>query len=796
MGTTCASFHALWRGSVDDAAKAISRAYTKLGYERVKKPPAEGGKQVILLARASERYVSVFDSTNADLDSGELKDAALAASKLLKTGAVVTSLYDSDSYEFVVFSNGRQVDLLMTDADSYNGPLKRLAGKSRVTQWNRIFGSVATVEQVERTAAPGSAFADDAVTGLCRLIGLPGERAQRHFSDFAEEGDATLALDFRKKEIAAPIPDGQIALRNYFDPHNSRKLLVYPAAWPMPVGQDGILTWLLLSDGAGFRGGTAAIEVSGPEGLAFSTGIINGAKFHNGQIVGGYELPANAPAETARAYLDSKRFVPTPVDRRSPGVQHYHAEYPNLYVPPITPASTTQIIVVLQLHIAASHRGEWDVRVTLHPGPDGEYSCELPRARVTAMEQGWLPVVSGLNPKAAYDTADIVEPPLSDSLMDVMVRRYGSHRFTDAPEAEAKAALQHQLSAGREHNYKAWLQDLQHLRQRLPNERGLDHPAVASNVVILLDEGQPTLDHCRAYIEDWLRLLTATGGLIRVRTERQMTAAFHVGKTRKEWSADTVVADKAWGKLFDSANEYQTLIIEFIDAGGEFPIAGMGLNCTFRMRRTAASSRETEADAYNARALAQTIAKMHGRETRDAVPGETVHLYNWVINHPDCLARLGTSIGEMTARLDALAAAAAPLQAWHGQATWIPVFDRAESFESTVYEEMSALNFFRGIHHSLAFGLKDRRLTSQWCRNILRMVAPHLWLCPDLMAPLDRTALERVAIVSESGGSTRLEKRPDCAIDDLELALLPILPIESTRLTVRQASPPPRFLAL
>jgi hypothetical protein len=53
MGTTCASFHALWHGSVDDAAKAISRAYSKLGYERLRKPPAKGGKQVILLARAS-----------------------------------------------------------------------------------------------------------------------------------------------------------------------------------------------------------------------------------------------------------------------------------------------------------------------------------------------------------------------------------------------------------------------------------------------------------------------------------------------------------------------------------------------------------------------------------------------------------------------------------------------------------------------------------------------------------------------------------------------------------------------
>jgi hypothetical protein len=108
MGSTCASVHILWRGNNGEAAKAIRRAYAKLGWERAKKAPAEGGKHVILLARAGESYVSIYDSTNADLDSGELKDAALAASKLLKTGAVFTSLYDSDSYEFVVFNNGRQ----------------------------------------------------------------------------------------------------------------------------------------------------------------------------------------------------------------------------------------------------------------------------------------------------------------------------------------------------------------------------------------------------------------------------------------------------------------------------------------------------------------------------------------------------------------------------------------------------------------------------------------------------------------------------------------------------------------
>src|SRR5579859_5752549 len=197
MGTTCASFHALWRGSVDDAAKAISRAYTKLGYERVKKLPAEGGKQVILLARPSERYVSVFDSTNADLDSGELKDAALAASKLLKTGAVVTSLYDSDAYEFVVFNNGRQV----TSQEGYAGPLKRLRGRARGIQWSNIFGRGLTSEVIEQASRSPSAFAEHALVALSGLIGLPGDRPQRYYGDFAANGEAVTTLQFAKKQV-------------------------------------------------------------------------------------------------------------------------------------------------------------------------------------------------------------------------------------------------------------------------------------------------------------------------------------------------------------------------------------------------------------------------------------------------------------------------------------------------------------------------------------------------------------------------------------------------------------------
>jgi hypothetical protein len=553
----------------------------------------------------------------------------------------------------------------------------------------------------------------------------------------------------------------------------------------MPVRRKELLTWLLLSEGAGFKGGAATIAVIGPSGLAFSSGVINGAKFHNGQIVGGYELSRDASAEAAKAYLASKRFALTPAGPGGAGEQNYRAEYPNLYVPPLTPSQTTQIIVILQLHLTAAQPGEWQVKVTLQPGSESGYSCGLPPARVAAVEQGWLPIVSTLNPKATYDTTDMPEGQLPDSVMDFLVQRSGDYRYRTMPAAEARAMLRRQFTQGREHHYKAWLQDLHHRLQRLPNDRRLDYPAIASNVAILHDKGQPTLDVCRAYLEQWLRSFAGKGGEVRVRAERQMTEAFHVGKTRKSWAAASVLADKAWARLFDAANEYQAIVVDFLPAGGEFPIAGMGLHGSLRMRKAVSSpALDPLADEYTAAVLALTLRKMRGRDFGELPPDHTVHLFSWVINHADCLQHLDTTPGDMKARLDALASDHAPLQAWHAEATWIPVFDRAEDYEDTVYEDMSSLNFFRGILHEYQHGLKDRRMSAAWCGNVLRMVTPHLWLCRGLLEQLDKSALEHVATTTEQNGSIKVVKRPDCTMEDFELALLPILPIESARLTV------------
>jgi hypothetical protein len=64
---------------------------------------------------------------------------------------------------------------------------------------------------------------------------------------------------------------------------------VYPASWPVAIGSKRLATWLILSQGAGFSGGTASLRLSGRGTLVLPRAIISGCKFHNGQIVGALE---------------------------------------------------------------------------------------------------------------------------------------------------------------------------------------------------------------------------------------------------------------------------------------------------------------------------------------------------------------------------------------------------------------------------------------------------------------------------------------------------------------------------
>ncbi|MGA3041904.1 MAG: hypothetical protein ABSF54_14045 [Bryobacteraceae bacterium] len=718
---------------MDDAAKAISRSYCKLGYERVKKAPAEGGKHVVLLAPTGQSYVSVYDSDNAKLDSGELKDLALAASKALKTAAIFTSLYDSDTYEFIVFANGRQIDLLMTDGESYDGPMKRLSGKSRAAKWSSLFGRTLSIGQIQQAMTQQTAFADNVVAGLSELIGLRGGQPQLNYQDFLHEGHQIAATFYFKKKPRAlsDIPPGEIRLADYFDPDNCRMRAVYPASWPIPIGSKRLATWLILSQGGGFRGGTAAIRLSGPGTLLLSRAIINGHKFHNGQIVGALEPVArNLTQEDVAKLVEAMRFKVMPVSSSAESCT-YSGEFPNLIVPAMTPERTTQILLVLQMDLTPQAAGEWEINVSIQPGTQTAYRHKLPPLRITAVEQTWIPVVSGLNPKTRYDKSNL------------------------------SATHLHEL------NYK---------QSTIPGLRQLDHPAVTSSVAILKDEGQVTLDACKTWLEAWLRpLADRQEGEIRIDAEKQMSSSLHVGKAKKTMPVSGFLSDRIWGKLFDCASDYQSVLVTFVPKGAECAIAGVGLQHSI----TEFIGRGKE--EYD-KPTADTLRAMRGRPFGSLAQGDTWHVFKWLANHADGYRYLDTSAGDMEWQLDSFAAERLPLQAWTSQSTWIPAFDQAGGYEQTVYEESSVLNWFRGILDG--HGLEHGKMTAQWCGNVLRMVAPQLWLCRNLIDQVNRAALERVAQVGETNGAYKIALRPGCALDELELALLPILPVESARISV------------
>ena len=178
--------------------------------------------------------------------------------------------------------------------------------------------------------------------------------------------------------------------------------------------------------------------------------------------------------------------------------------------------------------------------------------------------------------------------------------------------------------------------------------------------------------------------------------------------------------------------------------------------------------------------LADTLSKMRGRPFDRAPVVNTVHVFNWVLNHADCYRYLGTSVGDLKDRLDDFAAHYSVLQAWHSQYTWRPLFDHADDYHRTVYEEHSVLNWFRGILQNDG-GLNASKMSLQWCSNVLRMVTPHMWMCRTLLEQVDRAALEAVAHLTETNDAFKIALREGQGLDDLELALLPVLPVESAR---------------
>ena len=195
MGTTATSLHVLSAvaGAGPRLLDDIGKAYRKLGYTRPKKAGAAAAKRVILAPDASGDWLSIYDSDNDRIDTGELKQLAVELTKKLGTCALLTSVYDSDSFEFVMFHMGKQVDAAVSDPEGHAGGLKMLKGARRARAWYSMFigrdlpravpagrqGSLLEYweERLREPPAPATPFAEDELAAWCTLAGLSPENA-------------------------------------------------------------------------------------------------------------------------------------------------------------------------------------------------------------------------------------------------------------------------------------------------------------------------------------------------------------------------------------------------------------------------------------------------------------------------------------------------------------------------------------------------------------------------------------------------------------------------------------------
>ena len=63
---------------------------------------------MILIGRDDDDFLSIYDSDNDQIDTGELKDLAVQLSKPLASVAILTSIHDGDTFEFVLFTKANR----------------------------------------------------------------------------------------------------------------------------------------------------------------------------------------------------------------------------------------------------------------------------------------------------------------------------------------------------------------------------------------------------------------------------------------------------------------------------------------------------------------------------------------------------------------------------------------------------------------------------------------------------------------------------------------------------------------
>lgn len=526
MGTTATSLHFLSTpmGYGARLPDDIEKAYRKLGYARPKKDGGDASKRVTLVPDESGDWLSVHDSENDRIDTGELKHLAVEITKKLGTVALLTSVQDSDSFEFIMFHNGRQVDAAVSDPDSHAGGLRMLKGKRRAQAWHSMFiardlrravqagrqGTLLAAWEERLKAPPGSttAFAEDELAAWCALAGLSPERATLAPGDLTVDdekaGCTTLLLErTAPRPATAALSQADMTLAYYRSDDDCPYHRFFPAAWPRYPGIPDSEQWLVVCSG-GFTGLRLHLSLAGAP-IRLDRVHLRALPFYNGQV-------------TSMTALAEHEWIPP--DPSGVSSSALVIDCPAFVVPPTNPQSRAQVILIVTVEATLPTEGIVTITPRLETAGGLQPSPALPPLRLRAVRPAWIPLVS----------------------------RSGS----SAPA-------------------------------RIGNVLRLNTPSVWSCVAVLPSDGAEARGQAKSLAEAWLARLSPEAGIVAVvHTQKHMTSNFNISKATRTIPLADLTRDKSWGKLFDAETDYQTVFIGIARPDSPHAIAGLTVQVSLR----------------------------------------------------------------------------------------------------------------------------------------------------------------------------------------------------------------------
>jgi hypothetical protein len=528
MGTTATSLHVLSAvvGVGSRLPDDIEKAYRKLGYARPKKAGGGATKRVILAPDASGDWLSIYDSDNDRIDTNELKQLAVEVTKKLGTVALLTSIYDSDSFEFIMFHNGKQVDAAVSDPEGHAGGLKMLKGKRRAQAWHAMFigrdfrravqagrqGKLLEGWEERLKTPPGSttAFAEDELGAWCTLAGLSSENATTACEELVTREDqtglTTLVLERTpQRQAKARAAPSAMTLAYYRSDDDCPYHRFFPAPWPRHPGVSDKEQWAILCSGGGISGLCLRLSVDGPAPVQLERVYVRALPFFNGQVT---------------SLTSIARHEWTPPDSGAVCPEQLAIEIPDFVVPAADPQSRRQVILILIVQATLPQEGEATLTPSVETAAGVQPSPALPPLRLRALRPTWVPLVG---------RSDTPKPARSE----VVLR--------------------------------------------------LNTPSVWSGVAVLPTDGSAARERARSLAERWLaRLSPEADTMVVVHTQKHMSPSFNISKTTSTLPLAELTRDKLWPRLFAEKTDYQTITLGLARPNAPHAHAGVTIQASLR----------------------------------------------------------------------------------------------------------------------------------------------------------------------------------------------------------------------